>query len=113
MVTSYNRDTAVPLVDLNEEESFFIGFHGPVASVESDVLHLSKASRLHMGPYLCIASNGVPPSVSQRVTLKIQCKSSIHSCPYSFFVFCFAEWAPWGDHPTICVGHHPGYAKLH
>ena len=72
-----------------------------VSAVESEVLQLTKASRLHMGPYLCIgnfyflfhkikifyfglglnfmincqlASNGVPPSVSQRIPLKIQCK---------------------------------------
>ncbi|TGZ49943.1 Uncharacterized protein DBV15_07159 [Temnothorax longispinosus] len=37
--------------------------------VDGEVLHIVKISRLHMGAYLCIASNGVPPSVSKRVSL--------------------------------------------
>ncbi|CAG4945229.1 unnamed protein product [Colias eurytheme] len=40
-------------------------------SVNGAVLHLVKVSRLHMGAYLCIASNGVPPSVSKRVMLVV------------------------------------------
>ncbi|KAL0832136.1 hypothetical protein ABMA28_001600 [Loxostege sticticalis] len=40
-------------------------------SVSGAVLHLVKVSRLHMGAYLCIASNGVPPSVSKRVMLVV------------------------------------------
>jgi neurotrimin len=27
-----------------------------------------------MAAYLCVASNGVPPSISKRVQLKVQCK---------------------------------------
>ncbi|XP_076034988.1 lachesin-like isoform X2 [Oratosquilla oratoria] len=38
---------------------------------DSEVLHIPKVSRLHMGAYLCIASNDVPPSVSKRITLKV------------------------------------------
>ncbi|XP_045524631.1 lachesin-like [Pieris brassicae] len=41
------------------------------SSVSGAVLHLVKVSRLHMGAYLCIASNGVPPSVSKRVMLVV------------------------------------------
>ncbi|XP_041988937.1 lachesin-like [Aricia agestis] len=41
------------------------------SSVNGAVLHLTKVSRLHMGAYLCIASNGVPPSVSKRVMLVV------------------------------------------
>ncbi|XP_050665527.1 lachesin-like [Leptidea sinapis] len=40
-------------------------------SVSGSVVHLVKVSRLHMGAYLCIASNGVPPSVSKRVMLVV------------------------------------------
>lgn len=42
--------------------------------VDGEVLHIVKISRLHMGAYLCIASNGVPPSVSKRVLLRVQCE---------------------------------------
>ncbi|XP_052739873.1 lachesin-like [Bicyclus anynana] len=41
------------------------------SSVNGAVLPLVKVSRLHMGAYLCIASNGVPPSVSKRVMLVV------------------------------------------
>ena len=37
-------------------------------------LHLSKVRRQDMGAFFCIASNGVPPSVSRRVSLHVNCK---------------------------------------
>ncbi|KOB75839.1 Uncharacterized protein OBRU01_06952 [Operophtera brumata] len=37
---------------------------------EEEVLILNKISRSDMGAYLCIASNGIPPSVSKRITIK-------------------------------------------
>ncbi|XP_049784884.1 lachesin-like [Schistocerca cancellata] len=40
-------------------------------SVEGAVFRIARVSRLHMGPYLCIASNGVPPSVSKRISLVV------------------------------------------
>lgn len=45
--------------------------------VDGEILYITKVSRLHMATYLCIASNGVPPSVSKRVSLKVQCKYHI------------------------------------
>lgn len=47
-----------------------------VNDLESDSLELERISRLHMGAYLCIASNGVPPSVSKRIKVSVDCKSS-------------------------------------
>ena len=38
------------------------------------MLNLVKVSRLDMGAYMCIASNGVPPAVSKRIQLGIDCK---------------------------------------
>ncbi|EDS32326.1 lachesin [Culex quinquefasciatus] len=38
-------------------------------SVEGPTFSIPRVNRLHMGAYLCIASNGVPPSVSKRVML--------------------------------------------
>ncbi|XP_044741845.1 lachesin-like [Chrysoperla carnea] len=43
-----------------------------VNAVDGEVLFLSKVSRLHMAVYLCIASNGVPPSISKRIRLRVQ-----------------------------------------
>ncbi|XP_034485715.1 protein amalgam [Drosophila innubila] len=42
-----------------------------VSSYRGEVLKLTKISRNEMGSYLCIASNGVPPSVSKRISLSI------------------------------------------
>ncbi|XP_043679417.1 opioid-binding protein/cell adhesion molecule homolog isoform X2 [Vespula pensylvanica] len=39
------------------------------ASIEGSYLEITDVTRLHMGPYLCIASNGVPPTVSKRIVL--------------------------------------------
>ncbi|XP_074597455.1 lachesin-like [Brevipalpus obovatus] len=38
---------------------------------EGEVLTINRVSRLHMGAYLCIASNGVQPSVSHRIILNV------------------------------------------
>ncbi|CAH1988232.1 unnamed protein product, partial [Acanthoscelides obtectus] len=43
-------------------------------SVEGEVLTLSKITRSEMGAYLCIAANGVPPTVSKRMMLHVHCK---------------------------------------
>ncbi|KAG8179455.1 hypothetical protein JTE90_006825 [Oedothorax gibbosus] len=40
-------------------------------SFDGNQLNISRVSRLHMGAYLCIASNGVPPSVSRRILLHV------------------------------------------
>ncbi|XP_011309666.1 protein CEPU-1 [Fopius arisanus] len=40
-----------------------------VSSVNGSFLNITKVNRLHMGAYLCIASNGVPPTVSKRIML--------------------------------------------
>ncbi|XP_031623128.1 lachesin-like [Contarinia nasturtii] len=40
--------------------------------VDGEMLTITKVSRLHMAPYLCVASNGVPPSISKRVLLRVQ-----------------------------------------
>ena len=45
-----------------------------VSAVESSRLHLTKISRLQMGEYLCVATNGVNPSTSKKYRTKVQCK---------------------------------------
>lgn len=46
----------------------------PVLEWEGESLELTRISRLDMGAYLCIASNGVPPSVSKRIKVSVDCK---------------------------------------
>ncbi|XP_036343982.1 uncharacterized protein LOC118753212 [Rhagoletis pomonella] len=48
-----------------------VGTKTMVSSFRGEVLKLTKISRSEMGSYLCIASNGVPPSVSKRISLSI------------------------------------------
>lgn len=45
-----------------------------LTSVEGEMLVLTKVTRSEMGAYLCIAANGVPPSVSKRMMLHVHCK---------------------------------------
>ena len=40
-------------------------------------LELSHVSRFDSGVYLCLANNGVPPTVSKRVRLYVDCKKII------------------------------------
>ncbi|XP_033211072.1 lachesin-like [Belonocnema kinseyi] len=42
-----------------------------VAFAEGEILIFPKVTRSEMGAYLCIASNGVPPSVSKRMMLHV------------------------------------------
>lgn len=51
----------------------FVGFIS-VVSIEGAVFNITKVNRLHMGAYLCIASNGVPPTVSKRIRLIVHCE---------------------------------------
>ncbi|XP_058820367.1 lachesin-like isoform X2 [Topomyia yanbarensis] len=39
------------------------------SSLNTSVFSIARVNRLNMGAYLCIASNGIPPSVSKRVML--------------------------------------------
>ena len=43
------------------------------------MLSFHKITRSEMGAYLCIASNGVPPSVSRRIMVNVNCK--LRPCP--------------------------------
>lgn len=42
-----------------------------VTSLEGEIVNLTKVTRSEMGAYLCIAANGVPPSVSKRIMLHV------------------------------------------
>ena len=39
-----------------------------------DTLEIHRVRREDMGAYLCIASNKIPPSVSKRITLVVECE---------------------------------------
>lgn len=41
---------------------------------EGDTLTMEKVTRHDMGGYYCLASNGVPPSVSKRIKVSVDCE---------------------------------------
>ena len=41
---------------------------------EGENLTIARVTRAQMGAYLCIASNDVPPTVSKRISLNVNCK---------------------------------------
>ena len=45
-----------------------------VKHVDGERLILNQVQRTDMGAYLCIASNGIPPSVSKRFDVQVNCK---------------------------------------
>lgn len=53
---------------------FYLFFWGAVSEWDGDSLDISKISRLDMGAYLCIAANGVPPTVSKRIKVSVDCE---------------------------------------
>lgn len=46
---------------------------------------LRHANRHSSGAYLCIASNGVPPTVSKRIIVVVNCKFSVKQILFHFF----------------------------
>ncbi|GAB6018920.1 hypothetical protein CHUAL_000571 [Chamberlinius hualienensis] len=48
-----------------------------VQMVEGEILNFTKVSRKQTGAYLCIASNGVPPSISKRIFLQVNIKPKV------------------------------------
>ena len=45
-----------------------------VPRFRGEVLKMRKVKRGQMGAYLCIASNDVPPAVSKRIILNVNCE---------------------------------------
>ncbi|XP_031337929.1 lachesin-like isoform X2 [Photinus pyralis] len=71
-------------------------------SYDGDTLVLNNIQRSDMGPYLCIASNNVPPSVSKRFVVKvhfhplIRVSNQLVAAPMSsdVVVQCYVEASP-------------------
>ncbi|KAB7504741.1 Lachesin [Armadillidium nasatum] len=63
------RGSPKPIVTWKREDNQAISVNKSTSLTEviSEVLTLRKVRRFHMGAYLCIASNGIPPTVRKRI----------------------------------------------
>ncbi|KAK4881543.1 hypothetical protein RN001_004862 [Aquatica leii] len=77
--------------------------HGQMgSSAYGPMLNINQVSRHDMGPYLCIAFNGIPPSVSKRIMLIVNFPPSIQVDKqllgaydsFSVTIECFSEAYP-------------------
>lgn len=50
----------------------------PESLVNSNVLEIMQVSREHMGVYICIASNGIPPPAIKKTKLEVACELNLH-----------------------------------
>jgi hypothetical protein len=66
---TWRRDDGSPIILTNKN-----GTIQKSDSFEGDILNFMKVDRQHLGAYLCIAKNDVPPSVSKRILLHVNCK---------------------------------------
>lgn len=55
-----------------------LGQKNRVAAFQGENLRLTKISRNEMGAFMCIASNGVPPTVSKRIIVNVHFHPVIH-----------------------------------
>ncbi|XP_024942432.1 lachesin isoform X2 [Cephus cinctus] len=53
-------------------QGIFVDRRGKVVMYDGEQLNLTKISRTQMGAYLCIAKNGVPPTVSKRIIVDVE-----------------------------------------
>ncbi|XP_045127617.1 lachesin-like isoform X1 [Portunus trituberculatus] len=62
-----------PIVTWKREDGQHIAINKSTTVLEyqGEVLRLSKVNRMDMGAYLCIASNGHPPTVSKRILVSV------------------------------------------
>ncbi|XP_074594147.1 lachesin-like [Brevipalpus obovatus] len=72
------RGYPAPTVHWKREDKKEIPLHNSqgkkyiVHNVTGEVLNIARVTRVHMGAYLCIASNGIPNSVSRRFLLQVR-----------------------------------------
>ena len=71
-------------------------------------LVFDRVGRGHIGSYMCIASNGVPPSISKRVDLRVQCENlSV------FSQLIFTSFSPAHDDGAQSAGVSKHWRKPH
>ena len=72
-------DSSYPFLTIKTSEPAVLFFtETKVDDERGEKLRLYRVTRQMMAVYLCIASNDVPPIVSKRVALNVNCKNNFH-----------------------------------
>ncbi|XP_068208580.1 lachesin-like [Palaemon carinicauda] len=68
------RGSPVPTIKWRREDNVNISLNLTTSMLEvpGPLLHLPQVTRTDMAAYLCIASNGIPPSVSKRIEVEVK-----------------------------------------
>ncbi|XP_068229296.1 lachesin-like [Palaemon carinicauda] len=68
------RGSPVPTIKWKREDNEKIKINHTVSKMEvaGPLLHLKDLTRTDMAAYLCIATNGIPPSVSKRIEVEVK-----------------------------------------
>ena len=64
----------IEIISRYKRHEYLIDITYAVKVHEGETYNIEKVSRLHMGAYLCVASNSIQPTVSRRTQLKVQCE---------------------------------------
>ena len=70
-------DSSNPFLTIKTSEPVLFFTETKVDDERGEKLRLYRVTRQMMAVYLCIASNDVPPIVSKRVALNVNCKNNI------------------------------------
>lgn len=75
------------------------GHFEKIGVYNGSLLHFNRVHREQMGAYFCIASNDVPPAVSRRISLSINCEYDIHFfCKFSCKIIIYVKYFPEKKH---------------
>ncbi|CAL4073935.1 unnamed protein product, partial [Meganyctiphanes norvegica] len=68
------RGSPIPTISWRREDASHVKINHTTSLLEvpGPLLRMSEMSRTGMGAYLCIASNGIPPSVSKRINVEVK-----------------------------------------
>lgn len=71
-----------------------------VEKLDGEYLELNNVTREDMGSYFCIASNGIPPTVSKRYSVLVNCSYPLSIISSLFLLFFFSSFRSLGDQAT-------------
>lgn len=88
--TLYSEYISIFFFHFHFSSIFSFPFIRTANTINGSSFSISRVDRLNMGAYLCIASNGIPPTVSKRVMLIVHCKYTKNFF-WKFSIFLFFQ----------------------